>query len=168
MRINPDLLLELRQHMVAAMITLHGDFEKRIEELAAIKAAAEEKLGMIKSLDEAKARVEAMLAEAEQVSAKITGEARRELGIAEAQQRAAKEFLKRLEVKEAALAERERLVKDQEGKLGADTRAFQEQVSTQRHELNNREEIVRKQLEDVARREGAMATREAKLKAALV
>lgn len=68
MAVTPDLVAEIKHLVAAALISMEPAFDERIKQLTNIKKEVEDRLGLIKSIDQAEARAKSIVADAERTA----------------------------------------------------------------------------------------------------
>ena len=167
MRIKPELMLEFREMMAAALLTLKGDFEKEIKALGEAKTAAEQKLGMLRTVADAESKAHEIVVEAEARAVQLRASLVAEVATLEVEQKANEQFRQKLEEQATALDIRASELNAAEKLLERNTQDFASRVAARQADLAAREVGLAGQFEALNRKERATAEREAKLRAAM-
>jgi len=158
--INPELLASIYEAIAAAQLVLSGKFDEKIIEFKQAKLEMEEKLGLVKTLEDAQAEAEKTTKETKNVLAEansVLDQAKAKLSAADARHAAANSREGTLTDGETALSTGWSALRKDTDKLRADRVEYEDVVRLREQDLTKRETAVRV-------RENAMTEAEKKMK----
>ena len=158
--ISPELLLEIYEAVSAAQLIVTGKFDEKIKEFKEARGLLEEKLGLVKTIEEAKAEA----AQAREIAGTLLAEASTTLEQARMKMEAAEARLRTAVAKEEELKTSGAELTKKWSELRQATAAFEQQKIQQATDASTRNAACEKLENELEKRERELVLSEQKLK----